>query len=282
MENFKRNLVKETLSAPSMLKQVGLWLVEKANSTLSDFATFVCEKCGFTDDSGKPQKVTCVTALKKLDEQGLISLQENLNNTPRHNKTHQPVCLDEHVPSPVDVPERVDEIADLRLEKVSTPESKKVLYTLLRDEHYLGNALPPGRRISYLVKSKHGLLGAVCFSAAANRLEARDTWVGWTEDERKQNLDCILNMSRLLIRKDVHCKNLATKVISMSLGAVQHDCLEQYKFSPYLIETFVDITFLLKYRASQQWKPEAKEAHVCSFLRYYCGTTFSLNRNITF
>ena len=124
--------------------------------------------------------VTCATALKKLDEHGLINLQENLNYTPRHGKTNQPVFLDKHVPSPVDVPERVDEIADLRLEKVSTPEDKKVLYTLLRDEHYLGAALPPGRRISYLVKSKHGLLLVSCQSSRIQR------YLDWVDGERAQ------------------------------------------------------------------------------------------------
>ncbi|MBO4369375.1 MAG: IS4 family transposase [Desulfovibrio sp.] len=241
MEKFKRNLIKQTLSAPEKLKEVGQWLVEKVGSSLSEFATFVCEKCNFKNESGELQKITCVDALKKLDSQGLINLQEHLSYVRRNTETvHKPTCLDGPVPEPEDVPERVDEIASLRLEKVVTNENRKILYTLLRDEHYLGEKLPPGYRISYLVKSEHGFLGAVCFSSAANRLATRDHWIGWSDRERKENLDGILNMSRFLIRKNVHCKNLATKVISMSLETVKKDCQEQYHFFPYLVETFVD------------------------------------------
>ena len=224
-----------------MLKRVGQWLVEKAGSTLSGFATHVCEKCNFMNNSGKPQTGNFINALKQLDKQGLIDLQKSLNYTPLQRKIfHNPKCLQESLPQPVAVPGNVDDIVDLRVEIVSTFEDKMVLNTLLRDEHYLGAALPPGRRISYLIKSEYSLLGAVCFSSAANRLMSRDTWIGWSDQVRKENLDCVLNMSRLLIRPSVNCKNLDSKVISISSEIVQKDCLEQYGFSPYLIETFVD------------------------------------------
>ena len=240
MENFKRNLVKETLSAPSMLEKVRLWLKENVGKSILSFAKGVCQKCGFVDDNGKPQTQTCVSALRQLDKQGLISLQENLKYTPGEKRSCRPVCLPEGIPPVSQVPERVDFLTDLHLEKVDTDDKRKILNTLLEEEHYLGAKLPPGYRISYLICSEHGFLGAICFSSAANRLKPRDSWIGWSDTLRKQKLDCILNMSRFLIRKDVHCQNLATKAIRLSLEAVQKDCLAQYHFSPYLIETFVD------------------------------------------
>ena len=240
MDNFKRNLVKKTISSPTMLEAVRQWLVEKAGATLSSFSAFVCKKCNFLDGRGRLQTTNCASALKELDAQGKISLQESLQYTPRSCTPHIPHCLECAVPQPTNVPEDVSDIQDLRLVKVSQQSDLLTWNTVIRDEHYLGPSLSPGLKIRYLVYSEHGLLGAVSFSPAARHLKARDEWIGWTDEERQDNLDRILNMSRFLIRESVHCQNLASKVLSLSLKAVVKDCLQDYQFAPYLIETFVD------------------------------------------
>ena len=240
MENFKRNLVKEALSAPSKLKVVGQLLIDKIGANLSQFATSVCEKFSFKDDHGNLQTQNCCKALKALDSQGLIDLQ-SLDYTPKKGETpHAPICLNEHVSLPVGVPDSVDSIDGLSLQLVTSDEDKKVFYTLLRDEHYLGENLPPGRRISYIIKSENGLLGVISFSSPANRLMPRDSWIGWTDQVRKEKLDCVLNLSRFHIRPGIHCKNLETTIINMALESVQKDCLMRYKFSPYIVEVFAD------------------------------------------
>ena len=148
--------------------------------------------------------------------------------------------LESPVPEPENVPESVEAIKQLELSKVKNEQDKLTWQTLIRDEHYLGAALPPGRRVCYLVKSESGILGAISFSSAANKLKAREEWIGWTNEERQQQLDCIVNMTRFLIRKNVKCHNLASKVLSMATKAVVEDFFEDYGFKPLLAETFVD------------------------------------------
>ena len=241
MDNSKQNLIKKTISSPTMVEKVRLWLSEKAGTTLSSFATFVCDKCNFFDGRGKPQITNCMSALKDLNAQGRISLQEFLKFKPQSTSSHHiPHCLEDPVPQPVNVPENVGDIKDLRLVKVSQQSDLMLWNTLVRDEHYIGPSLAPGLRIRYLLYSEHGLLGAISFSPAARHLKPRDEWIGWTDKDRQEHLDRILNMSRFLIRNSVHCQNLASKVLSMSLETVAKDCLQEYHFVPYLVETFVD------------------------------------------
>jgi hypothetical protein len=47
-------------------------------------------------------------------------------------------------------------------------------------------------------------------------------------------------MSRFLIRPKVNCKNLASKVLGMSMATIADDFEQQYGYRPLLIESFVD------------------------------------------
>jgi len=239
METFKRVLIKKSLSTPEMLERIRQWLSEKAGMSLMSFAKFLCQQCSFLDRNGAPRTQSCISALKALDVQGHISLQEFLTYTPGvKRKSFSPNCLEEPVPMPVGVPARVDEIQDLHLVKVTDRQGLLIWNTVLQKEHYLGARMAPGHRICYLVYSEHGLLGAVGFTIAANRLKAREEWIGWTEEVRQKNLYRVVNMGRLLVR--VHCQNLASKIIALSLKTIENDYLQDYGFAPYLVETFVD------------------------------------------
>ena len=47
-------------------------------------------------------------------------------------------------------------------------------------------------------------------------------------------------MSRFLIRPSVNCKNLASKVLGMSMATIATDFNQQYGYRPLLAESFVD------------------------------------------
>jgi hypothetical protein len=49
-------------------------------------------------------------------------------------------------------------------------------------------------------------------------------------------------MSRFLIRPCVQCRNLATKVLSMTMAALADDFERRYNYRPWLVESFVDIS----------------------------------------
>ena len=61
--------------------------------------------------------------------------------------------------------------------------------------------------------ARYGYVGALAFSAAAWRLEARDQWIGWSEPARRQNLSRVGANSRFLIVPYVKAPNLASHVL---------------------------------------------------------------------
>ncbi len=141
---------------------------------------------------------------------------------------------------PVDVPSEVNRIAQLELVRVQEAEQMCIWNELMLTEHYLQAATLVGRQLRYLIRSEHGWLGGIGFAAPALQLSARDQWIGWDQEQRQTQLHTLVGMSRFLIRPSVHCKNLASKVLGMSMATIADDFNQQYGCRPLLIESFVD------------------------------------------
>ena len=79
----------------------------------------------------------------------------------KSSRRHRLTLQEEPVPPPVDVPDSVEKITDLRIVRAVTEEDRKKWRRLFHDEHYLRETTPSGRLIQYFVTSeKHGILGA--------------------------------------------------------------------------------------------------------------------------
>jgi hypothetical protein len=111
---------------------------------------------------------------------------------------------------------------------------------LIIAQHPCGDAPLVGAQLRYLIGSDLGWLGALGFGPAAWILGPRDEWIGWSVQARKHNLPRVVGLSRLLIRREVHCANLASKVLSLGLACLPGDWQARYGVSPLLVETFVD------------------------------------------
>jgi hypothetical protein len=107
-------------------------------------------------------------------------------------------------------------------------------------EHPLHDCRLVGRQLRYLIGSDHGWLGAIGFGSCALRLKVRDEWIGWDEPTRKDFQERLINMTRFLIRPQVRCENLASRVLSMCMERVGQDFTVRYGFEPWLVESFVD------------------------------------------
>jgi len=124
---------------------------------------------------------------------------------------------------------------------VSTPEQMQLWNELMIEEHPQGVGPLVGRQLRYLIGSQHGWLGGFGFAAPALQLADRDEWIGWDSEQRRSYLHFVVAMSRFLLRPSVHCRNLASKVLSMALAALPDDFERAYGYRPWLIESFVDI-----------------------------------------
>ena len=106
--------------------------------------------------------------------------------------------------------------------------------------HYLGYRRPFGYTMRYFIRSGDLPLGCLLFSGAARAISARDTWIGWTADQRLKNRHLVVNNARFLIFPWVDVQHLASHVLGMASRQIARDWKRQWRFAPALLETFVD------------------------------------------
>ena len=141
---------------------------------------------------------------------------------------------------------------ELLLHKVDETKWEALWNKLVSQYHYLGYISVIGARIKYLITLGIRIVGAISFCSAAYQLGPRDEYIGWDEETRLNELPHVVNNNRFLILPNVHIRNLASRVLSMSIRKLREDWEEQYEVVPYIVETFVDreTYFGTCYRAS--------------------------------
>jgi len=71
-------------------------------------------------------------------------------------------------------------------------------------------------------------------------MQARDEWIGWNDEQRRSNLQSIVNHGRFLVLPWVRIKVLASKVLALSARQMPRDWEARYGYRPLLLETLVD------------------------------------------
>jgi len=244
----RQNQIKRTLSDQSNIEYISSLLKENKIANRTDLATHACEQFGFYDVCGQAQLGGCLKALRELEKVGHFVLPE-AQQKPRKKS---PRRLTSPVPLPIDVPENVGAIINLELVLVRETQEMRIWNELMIGEHPLGAGPLVGRQLRYLIRCENGWLGGFGFAAPALQLTDRDQWIGWDKEGRQACLHYIVGMSRFLIRPSITCKNLASKVLSMSMGSLVNDFEKRYGYRPLLVESFVDTTNYLGtcYRAA--------------------------------
>jgi hypothetical protein len=70
-------------------------------------------------------------------------------------------------------------------------------------------------------------------------MQARDEWIGWSDEQRRQNLQAVINNGRFLILPWVQVKGLASKILALSAKQMPRDWEIRYGRRPLLLETLV-------------------------------------------
>ncbi len=198
-------------------------------------AGMVCDQFRLVDARGEKRLAGCMKALRVLHSEEQIALPPPQVKLP----IAKPRLLGKPVPEAVDVPADVREIEDFEIVRVDSAQDRAIWNTLMDEEHPRGVTTFAGAQMRYLIKSAHGYLGAVGFSAAALYLKARDRWMAWSHEQRSGHLKRVVNLSRFLIRPSVRCKNLASFVLGRVFRRLSSDFMARYKYVPYVVETFV-------------------------------------------
>jgi len=225
-------------SAPD-LDMIRSIVADDSRPCRAEIARRTCRELGWVDANGRLKAMSCRVALLRLEQQGHITLPAPRNGN-GNGQRYVPSTVLEAPRDPVVGSARG--IGGLRLQPVSTRSESRLWNEAIARFHYLGYTPLTGAQQRYLVRSDHGLLGAIGFGASAWRVEPRDGWIGWDPDQRRSGLHRIVNNARFLLLPWVRVRNLASRVLALAASRIVSDWRDRYGFEPVLLETFVDRT----------------------------------------
>jgi hypothetical protein len=207
----------------------------------TELASTVCELFSWKRLSGRLKTVECRQFLEHLQCNGVIDLPVRKKGRPRGAKTKVSRSEKSQVQSPITG--KIGEFVPLTLNKVHSKVQRDLWYDYVDRYHYLAYQLPFGAQLRYFIetgKEQKSILGCLQFSSPAWKMAPRDGWIQWTDEQRKCNLQKIINNSRFLLLPWVKVKNLASSVLALAVRVVPDDWQSCYGYRPVLMETLVD------------------------------------------
>ena len=206
----------------------------------TELANTVCELFSWKRPTGKLKSVECRQFLERLDEKGTIRLPVSRKQYVNRGAVKVQRTGKADIQPTISV--KLKELSPILLTRVDSQKQRQLWYEYVDRYHYLGYQLPFGAQLRYFIKAgaTNDILGCFQFSSPAWKMAPRDRWIGWTDEQRKFNLQKIINNSRFLIFPWVEVKNLASSVLALAVKTVPDDWQRCYGYRPVLIETLVD------------------------------------------
>lgn len=234
-----KQTIQEHLASPAVAKKIRDWLKRNKHEARFALAGHLCKELALKDPRGKPRLAGVQKALRVLEAKGYWRLPQRRGV---YGESWQPRRVEVGVAKPRGVPWRVEQVKGLELVELGSEDDElfRIWNELMLTEHPLRDCRLVGRQLRYLIGSEHGWLGGIGFGSCALRLRVRDEWIGWDEPTRKTFQERLINMTRFLIRPDVRCENLASRVLSLCRERLGRDFRERYGIEPWLVESFVD------------------------------------------
>lgn len=207
---------------------------------VTEIARTVCELLEWKRPSGALKNHECRQLLERLAAEEFLKLPDLRKlggRGPRRADTSGP-CLE---PAPVECAASGCEPLELALVE-GQAESRRWREQVER-HHYLGCRVPFGAHLRYWVRNRDRELACLLWTSPAWKMRARDAWIGWSDEQRRHNLQSIVSNGRFLILPWVRVKGLASKILALSARHTPYDWESEYGHRPLLLETLVDTRF---------------------------------------
>ena len=197
----------------------------------------VCEGLAWLRPNGRLKEMSCRVAMLRMQRDGLIALppplQRNGNGRTRPGLT---AASDPREP----VTCSAGSLGKLVFQRVEKPQDSKLWNELIERYHYIGYKPLSGDQIRYLVFGDGNLLSALGFGSAAWKIAPRDSFIGWSLEERRRNLHLVVNNARFLIFPWVTSRNLASRILAGVVQKLPQDWQARHGYRPVILETFID------------------------------------------
>jgi hypothetical protein len=204
---------------------------------VTEIARTVCELLEWTRPSGGLKNHECRQLLERLQAEGFLQLPEVRK---LGGKGPRQVDVSGACSEPAPVACAVSDCEPLHLALVEGPAESRRWREQMERHHYLGCRVPFGANLRYWVRNQDRELACLLWTSPAWKMQARDKWIGWSEEQRRGNLQRIVNNGRFLILPWVRVKGLASKILALSARHMPRDWERHYGHRPLLLETLVD------------------------------------------
>jgi hypothetical protein len=214
------------------------WIDQHPEWSRKQIARELCRRWDWVDGRGRIKDFAARSLLLKLEGRGQVKLPA-LRAQYRRVRP-KPTGL-EQWEEPAIWTASLAEIAPVRLEKIQagSPAAQRWAYYLER-YHYLGFRVV-GENLGYLACDRQERdVGCLLFGAAAWRCASRDRRLGWSSQERQQQLGSVVNNTRFLILPWVRVKHLASSLLGAVARRIDADWRQRYGHGVDWLETFVD------------------------------------------
>jgi hypothetical protein len=205
----------------------------------NELALTVCELIDWKRPSGRPKSRECLDLFERLEDLDICRLPPRRRTRPPGTRTT--ISGPTRDQRGQEIQGDLKDLAPVTLEPVSSPEKHRVWRELIGRFHYLGFATAFGASMRFLILDRdERCLGCLQYSSPAWRMQVRDRWIGWSDLQRRHNLQRVVNQSRFLILPWVRVPNLGSHVLAKSARQLPDLWQSKYGVTPVLIETLVD------------------------------------------
>jgi len=214
---------------------------------VTEIARTICELLDWKRPNGRLKNHECRQLLERLAAEGFLQLpdlQKRGGRGPRQvdirgtdpfriSTSHFEAAFFECAAS---------ECEPMELALVEGKAESRRWRELVERYHYLGCAVPFGANLRYWVRNRERELACLLWTSPAWKMQARDAWIGWSDTQRRCNLQSVVNNGRFLILPWVRVKGLASKILALSARHMPRDWEITYGCHPLLLETLVEVS----------------------------------------
>jgi hypothetical protein len=204
---------------------------------VTEIARTVCELLEWKRPRGGLKNHECRQLLERLQAEGFLDLPDLRRlggRGPRRADVSEACC------EPATLECTANKCEPLELVLVEGQAESRRWREHVERYHYLGCRVPFGAHLRYWVRHRERELACLLWTSPAWRMQARDAWIGWSDEQRRDNLQWIVSNARFLILPWVRVKGLASKILALSARRLPDDWESHYGYRPLLLETLVD------------------------------------------
>jgi len=198
----------------------------------------LCEVWNWVQPNGAACDMICRGLMLALDRGGHIALP------PVRQRPLNPLAVRRRPQCPqidaAPIACGLKDIGALEIRMVRRTPQEPLVNALIEHHHYLGYTQPVGEQLKYMVFAGERPVACLTWSSAARHLGPRDRYIGWSPEERRQNIRFIAYNSRFLILPWVQVKCLASHILGRMTALVARDWQRVYGHPVYYLETFID------------------------------------------